>query len=64
MEQFQCEFEMHGAKYACIIEAENVEDAEDRVAAMRESLTLLGWHGGSIPAHDEPIPRPRLFDET
>lgn len=61
MQKFMCEFEMNGARYSCIIEAESIDDAELRIAAMRQSLVLLGTYGGSIPADDPPSAAPKLF---
>jgi hypothetical protein len=70
-----CEFEMDGRRYCQNIEAENGDDAEKRVAAIRESMTLLGELGGSIPATDEEAfasvaeqnsrrPRLKIVDES
>ncbi len=48
-----CEFEMDGSRYIQHIEAESFEDAEKRIAAIRQSLVLLGKYGGSIRATGE-----------
>jgi hypothetical protein len=50
-----CEFEMDGRRYAQNIEAENDEDAQKRVTAIRQSMILLGTFGGSIPASPDQV---------